>query len=61
MEVKPGFWDPESVLSPDWRCPFNRSDRFRDYVNVFPGPNFVSPEWRCLLNRGVLTEKFYYS
>ena len=25
----------------------------KDYVNIFPGPNFMSPKWRCLLKRGV--------
>ena len=24
--------------------PFNRSNRYKDDVNIFPGPNFASPE-----------------
>ena len=47
------------VLSPEQSCPFNRGYRYKDYVDVFPGPNFVSPEWRCPLNRGVSKEKFH--
>ena len=50
------------------KCPFslNRgipsielSNRYKDGVNVFPGPNFASPEWRCPLNRGVPKERFH--
>ena len=37
-------------------CPFNRSNRYKDYVKGFPGPDFVSREWRCPLNRGVPKE-----
>ena len=31
----------------------------KDYVNIFPGPNFMSPKWRCLLKRGVPEDKFH--
>ena len=34
-------------LSLEYRCPFYRDNRYKDYVNIFPEPNFVSPEWRC--------------
>ena len=47
-EVKPGFrTQKKSVLSPEWRCPFNRGNKYKGYVNTFPGPNFVSTEKRC--------------
>ena len=46
--VKPEFRDPQKVsLSPEWRCPFNRGNKYKGYVNTFPGPNFVSTEKRC--------------
>ena len=48
MEVKPEFRDPQKVsLYPEWRCPFNRGNKYKGYVNTFPGPNFVSTEKRC--------------
>ena len=28
-------------LYAEWRCPLNRVNRDKDYVGVFPGPNFV--------------------
>ena len=57
MEGKPRFCDPEKVsLSPEKTCPYNRGKRYKDYVNIFSGPNFVSPEWRYPLNRGVPKE-----
>ena len=31
-----------------WGTP-SMEERFKDYVNLFPGPNKVSPEWRCPL------------
>ena len=31
----------------------------KDYVNIFPGPNFMSPKWRRLLKRGVPKDKFH--
>ena len=47
MEVKPWFQDPEKVsLSPDQRCPFNKGNKYKDYVNIFLGQNFMSPEYR---------------
>ena len=40
-----GPQDPEKLsLSPEKRCPFNRGNKYKDYVNFFPGPNFVFPE-----------------
>ena len=46
MKVKPVFWDPEKVFpSPELRCPFNRGNGYKDYLNIFPGPNFEFPEW----------------
>ena len=55
MEVKPGFWDPEVVsLPPEWRCPINRGNKYKDYEDVFPGPNLVS------LNGGVPKETFQH-
>ena len=60
MEVKPGFWNPErGSLSPEQMCPFNRSNRYKDYVKGFPGPDFVSREWRCPLRRGVPKKRFH--
>ena len=32
-----------------------------DYVNIFPGANFVSSQWLCPLNRGVPKEGFQCS
>ena len=59
--LKPGFGTQKKVsLPPDQRCPFNRGNKYKDYVNIFPGPNFVSPEWRCPLYRGVPNERFHY-
>ena len=53
MEGKPRIRDPEKVSFLLNRLfPFNRGNKNKDYVNIFPGPNFVSPEWRCPLNRG---------
>ena len=50
MKVKGRFRDPERMsLFPELR----RGNRYRDYVNVFPGPNL------CPLNRGVLKERFH--
>ena len=58
MEVKAGFRDPEKLsLSPEQRSSFNRANRYKDYVNIFPRPNFVTPEWRCPLNKSVPKEE----
>ena len=61
MKVQPRFRDPEKVfLSSEKRCPFNRGNKYKDYVNInFPGANFVSPLWRCPLNRSDPKEKFH--
>ena len=61
MQVKSGFWDPESKKRPSRmnRCPFNRGNKYKSYVNFFRGPNFVSPEWRCLLNRDAPKDRFH--
>ena len=50
---------PEWSLSLDFRtqkklCPFNRGNRYKNYVGVFPGPNFL-----CSLNRGAPKERFH--
>ena len=40
-----GFGTQKSVPFP-WTevcSPFNRGNKYKDYVNIFPGPNFVSP------------------
>ena len=42
-------------------CPFNRGNRYKNYVGVFPGPNFLSPEWRCPSNIGAPKERFTWS
>ena len=34
-------------------------NRYKDYVGVTLGPNFVSPEWMCPLNRGDPKEGFH--
>ena len=57
---------PEWSLSLGFRtqkklCPFNRGNRYKNYVGVFPGPNFLSPEWRCPLNIGDPKERFHCS
>ena len=60
MEVKPGFRDPEKVfLSAEYKYPFHRGNKYKDSVNIFPGPNFESPEWSRPLNRGVPKERFH--
>ena len=41
------------------RCPFNRSNKYKDKVNIFPGHNFLSPERRCPLIRGVSKDRFH--
>ena len=48
-KLKSRYWNQKKCP----RCPFNRGNKDKDYVNIFPGPNFVSPEWRCPLNRGL--------
>ena len=57
--VNPGFGTQKKCpfSCGDRLCPFYRGNKNKDYVNIFPGPNFVSPEWRCPLNRGVLEER----
>ena len=42
-------------LSPEERCPLSGGDGYKDYVNSFPGPNFVP------LNRCVPLERFHCS
>ena len=44
-------------LSPEWRCPFSRGNKYKDYGNIFRGTDLVSPELRCPLNRGVPKER----
>ena len=45
MEVKPGFRDPEKVRVPfpQIEVALQEINKYKDYVNIFPGPNFVSP------------------
>ena len=57
-KVSPEWW-LNSGFGTQKKCPFNRGNRYKDYVNIFPGPNFVPPEWRCLLNRVVPKERFH--
>ena len=57
------FWSAQ--VSPEWRlnqgfatqkkCPFplNRSNIYKDYVDIFLGPNSVPPGGRCPLNKSV--------
>ena len=57
---------PEWSLSLGFRtqkklCPFNRGNRYKNYVGVFPGPNVLSPEWRCPLKIGTPKERFHCS
>ena len=42
-KLKSRYWNQKKCP----RCPFNRGNKDKDYVNIFPGPNFVS------LNGGV--------
>ena len=58
-KVSPEWW-LNSGFGTQKRCPFNRGNRYKDYVNIFPGPNFVPPEWSCLLNRVVPGEVSLY-
>ena len=61
MEVKPEFRDPQKVfLSPEWRCPFNRDNKYKGYVNTFPGSNFVSTEKRCPKGEVPLFVSFFF-
>ena len=54
MEVKPEFRDPQKVsLSPEWRCPFNRGNKYKGYVNTF------RDQILCPLKRGVPKERFH--
>ena len=57
-KVSPEWW-LNSGFGTQKRCPFNRGNRYKDYGNIFPGPNFVPPEWRSLLNRVVPKERFH--
>ena len=58
MEVKAGYRDPGKVsFSLEQRSPFNRGNRYKDYVNIFLRPNFVTPEWRCPLDKSVPKEE----
>ena len=35
-------WDSDKAsLSPEERCPLSGGNRYKDYVNSFPGPNVV--------------------
>ena len=43
------------------KCPFNTGNKYKDYVSIFPRPNFVSSQWLCPLNRGVRKEGFQCS
>ena len=48
MEVKPQFRYSKNIsLNPEQRCRLNRGNRYKDYADFSPGPNFVTPEWRC--------------
>ena len=52
--LNPGFGTQKVSLSPEYRCPFKRGNKCKDYVGIF-----ASPEWRCPLTRGVPMERFY--
>ena len=39
--------------------PLNRGNKYKDFVNIFPGPNLMSPEWRGPLNKGVPKGSFH--
>ena len=44
MEVKTKLRDPDKVsLAPEYRCPFNRGDGYKDYVNIFSGTKVCVP------------------
>ena len=53
-EVSPG-WRPKPSLGTQKKCPFPlykgvpsiEYNKYKDYVNIFSGPNFVSLEWSC--------------
>ena len=54
------FRDPEKVsLSSEERI--SRDNKYKEYVNIFPGPNLAFPEWslRCPFNRGVSKVRFH--
>ena len=62
LRVKLSFeWKLNPGFGTQKKCPFpyNRVNNYKDYANIFPGPNFVSPEWRCPLNRTVPKERFH--
>ena len=50
------------LLNPGLRgekCPFNRSNRYKEIMSVFPRPNFVSLNWRSPLDGGVPKERLH--
>ena len=42
--IKVGYLEKVSLFS-EQRCTLNVANRNKDYVNIFPGPDFVSPGW----------------
>ena len=49
--LNPGFRTKKTCrLSLKQRCPLNIGNRYKDHVDVFPGPNFVAPVY------GVVTQ-----
>ena len=62
MEVKPGFGTQQ-------KCPLvpgrnkgvssDKGNNYKDYVNIFPGPNSVSPDWRCPRREIPLRQKIH--
>ena len=41
-----GLRKPQIVCLPlKQRCPYNRCNKYKDYVNIFPGPKFGDVHW----------------
>ena len=54
MEIESGFGDPESKKRPcsmNRGVPFTRGNKYKEYVNIFRGPNVVSPQMEVSLEQ----------
>ena len=55
--LNPGYFQvPERLsFSLEYRCPFDWGNKYKDYVSIFPVPDFT---WECPVNRCVPKERF---
>ena len=55
--LNPGYFQvPERLsFSLEYRCPFDWGNKYKDYVSIFPVPDFT---WKCPVNRCVPKERF---